>query len=48
MLFAWVALQQAPSLLQTVRRDRVLAGIALVRADETAIDEVPAPEPVPV
>jgi len=43
VLFAWAFLDQAPSALQIVGGVVVLAGIALVRADDR--DDAPAPEP---
>jgi drug/metabolite transporter (DMT)-like permease len=47
VLFAWIALQQTPTMIQALGGIAVLAGIGLVRADETAVDDVPEPEPVP-
>ena len=45
VLFAWIALGQAPTPVQLVGGVAVLAGIALVRVDET--EPVADPEPVP-
>lgn len=47
ILFAWLALGQAPSVGQLLGGAAVLAGIAVVRADETT-EELPAPEPLTV
>ena len=47
VLFAWLALSQQPSLVQLLGGLAVLAGIALVRADETAAEPVTV-EPLPV
>jgi drug/metabolite transporter (DMT)-like permease len=47
VLFAWLALSQQPTAVQLLGGIGVLAGIALVRADETAVvalDESDAPE----
>ncbi|MDQ6938252.1 MAG: DMT family transporter [Actinomycetota bacterium] len=50
ILFAWVLLDQRPSVLQAVGAVVVLAGIALVRADETEPTGpvTGTPDPVPV
>jgi drug/metabolite transporter (DMT)-like permease len=46
VIFAWAFLGQRPSLLQGVGGVIVLAGIALVRADEDEPSPAPTPEPV--
>jgi drug/metabolite transporter (DMT)-like permease len=46
VLIAWILLGQAPGVVQVIGGVVVLAGIALVRADETApVGEAPVPEP---
>ena len=45
VLFAWLLLGQRPSALQAVGGVVVLAGIALVRADDRAEVDTPAAEP---
>jgi drug/metabolite transporter (DMT)-like permease len=48
VLFAWVALGQAPTSVQLLGGLAVLAGIALVRAGESDSADLSAPEPVAV